>query len=160
MTLCPKNLTFGSRRTKWAPSRWAGEAGSDEGAIWYPTFPCKKRRSPSCRLNEVFLLPRWASRSPPHPSPSVTASPPRGSLWVVLPYTKKASQIRVRRWAPKQPPYRNTAPHHAKTSEWQRAGHKKRGGGGIPPRLFASGLSLEKAWIPRPGPGGNPPRRF
>ena len=31
--------------------------------------------------------------------------------------------------------------------------------GGPPPRLFASGLSLEKAWIPRPGPGGNPPRR-
>ena len=22
--------------------RWAGEAGSDEGAIWYPTFPCRK----------------------------------------------------------------------------------------------------------------------
>ena len=37
---------------------------------------------------------------------------------------------------------------------------KKGGAGGIPPRLFASGLSLEKAWIPRPGPGGNPPRRF
>ena len=29
------------------------------------------------------------------------------------------------------------------------------GAGGHPPRLFASGLSLEKAWIPRPGPGGN-----
>ena len=43
----------------------------------------------------------------------------------------------------------------AKTSEWERAGHKKGGAGGIPPRLFASGLSLEKAWIPRPGPGGN-----
>ena len=25
---------------------------------------------------------------------------------------------------------------------------KRRGAGGIPPRLFASGLSLEKAWIP------------
>ena len=47
----------------------------------------------------------------------------------------------------------------AKTSECQRAGHKKGGAGGHPPRLFASGLSLEKAWIPRPGPGGNPPRR-
>ena len=32
------------------------------------------------------------------------------------------------------------------------------GAGGHPPRLFASGLSLEKAWIPRPGPGGEPPR--
>ena len=38
----------------------------------------------------------------------------------------------------------------AKTSEWERAGPKKKGGaGGLPPRLFASGLSLEKAWIPR-----------
>ena len=36
----------------------------------------------------------------------------------------------------------------AKTSECQRAGHKKGGAGGHPPRLFASGLSLEKAWIP------------
>ena len=47
----------------------------------------------------------------------------------------------------------------AKTSERERAAHKKRGGGGPPPRLFASGLSLEKAWIPRPGPGGEPRRR-
>ena len=54
--------------------RWAGEAGSDEGAIWYPTFPCRKEVDGS-RLNEVFLLPRWATRSPPHQSPSVTASP-------------------------------------------------------------------------------------
>ena len=36
----------------------------------------------------------------------------------------------------------------AKTSECQRAGHKNGGAGGHPPRLFASGLSLEKAWIP------------
>ena len=38
-------------------------------------FLVEKRRSPDCRLNEVFLLLRWACRSPPHPSPSVTASP-------------------------------------------------------------------------------------
>ena len=44
----------------------------------------------------------------------------------------------------------------AKTSEWERAGPNPGGAGGIPPRLFASGLSLEKAWIPRPGPGGEP----
>ncbi len=42
----------------------------------------------------------------------------------------------------------------AKTSEWERAGHKK-GGAGLPPRLVASGLSLEKAWIP-PGTGRKP----
>ena len=52
--------------------------------------------------------------------------------------------------------YRSSAPHHAKTSECQRAGPKLGGRGASPPRLFASGLSLEKAWIPRPGPGGKP----
>ena len=44
----------------------------------------------------------------------------------------------------------------AKTSEWERAGHKPGGGGGPPPRLFASGLSLEKAWIPARDRAGNP----
>ena len=44
---------------------------------------------------------------------------------------------------------------NAKTSEWQRAGHQKGGAGGIPPRLFASGLSLEKAWIPARDRAGN-----
>ena len=55
--------------------RWAGEAGSDEGAILYPPFLVEKGGSPGRRLNEVFLLLRWATRLPPHPSPSVTASP-------------------------------------------------------------------------------------
>ena len=50
------------------PGRMRGRFGTQP-------FLVKKRRSPSCRLNEVFLLPRWATRSPPHPSPSVTASP-------------------------------------------------------------------------------------
>ena len=48
----------------------------------------------------------------------------------------------------------------AKTSERERAGPKKRGGGGPPPRdSLRPGFLLEKAWIPRPGPGGNPRRR-
>ena len=34
-----------------------------------------KKRAPACRPNGIFLLLRWASRSPPHQSPSVTASP-------------------------------------------------------------------------------------
>ena len=38
----------------------------------------------------------------------------------------------------------------------ERAIRKRGGAGATPPRLFASGLSLEKAWIPRPGPGGKP----
>ena len=58
--------------------------------------------------------------------------PPRGSLWVVQPYTKKAPQIRARTWAPYQPHYRSAAPRHAKTSEWERAGPKKGGAGALP----------------------------
>ena len=106
-----------------------------------------------------FYKERLATGSPPHPSPSVTASPQGEAFVGSMPLQRNAFspnpcsrkmriQIRARRWAPKQPHHRNNAPHHAKTSEWERAGHKKRGAGGIPPRLFASGLSLEKAWIP------------
>ena len=80
--------------------RWAGEAGSDEGAIQYPTFPCRKeggyRLSPQRNFSSAPL------GNPVAPS-SVTfgdSFPPRGSLWVVEPYTKKASQIRARRLAP------------------------------------------------------------
>ena len=36
----------------------------------------------------------------------------------------------------------------AKTSERAASGPLNQGGGGHPPRTFASGLSLEKAWIP------------
>ena len=49
---------------------------------------------------------------------------------------------------------------NAKTSEWERAGPKKGGAGGHPRDSLRPGFLLEKAWIPRPGPGGNPPRRF
>jgi len=36
--------------------RWAGEAGSDEGATLYPTFPCrnKKRGLPAVAPTEFF----------------------------------------------------------------------------------------------------------
>ena len=43
----------------------------------------------------------------------------------------------------------------AKTSEWERAAPNPGGAGGHPPRLFASGLSLEKAWIPARDRAGN-----
>ena len=61
------------------PSPW-GEGGPAKpgrmrGRFGTQPFLVEKGRSPDCRLNEVFLLPRWATRSPPHPSPPVTASP-------------------------------------------------------------------------------------
>ncbi len=97
-------------------------------------------------------------------------------------------QIRARTWATKQPNHRPAAPHHAKTSEWERAGHKKGGPGGLPPALFPPFLGRNGAPPPesaaprgaaprgtgkapttqrvrstpprpRPGTGGNPRRR-
>ena len=60
--------------------RWAGKAGSDEGAILYPTFPCRKeggsRLSPQRKFSSAPL------GNPVAPS-SVTfgdSFPPRGSL--------------------------------------------------------------------------------
>ena len=80
------------------------------------------------RPDRLLLLPRWATRSPPHPSPSVTASPqgeafvggtpPQRNAFSPKPcFRKKRIQIRVRRWEPKQPIHRPAAPPNAKTSE-------------------------------------------
>ena len=85
--------------------------------------------------------------------------PPRGSLWVVQLATKKRSKSGYAdgyRISPSTVPLRPTTPKPASGNERPL---NPGGAGGHPPRLFASGLSLEKAWIPRPGPGGNPPRR-
>ena len=144
----PKAFPLGGEGGPAKPGRMRGRFGTQP-------FLVEKRRSSGCRLNEVFLLPRWASRSPPHQSPSVTASPQGEASGLCSP---------TRRSVPNQGTQMGTEigarPEQcattAKTSECQRAGPKKRGAGGIPPRLFASGLSLEKAWIPRPGPGGDP----
>ena len=55
--------------------------------------------------------------------------------------TKKAPQIRACTWAPKQPNYRPAAATPKQASGSKRA--IKMGGGGIPPRLFASGTGRE-----------------
>ena len=51
--------------------------------------------------------------------------------------------------------YRSSAPHHAKTSECQRAGHKKGGPGGIAPGALSSGFLWRKPGS-RPESGGEP----
>ena len=68
----------------------------------------------------------------------------------------KSGHVDEPRNSPTTAPLRPTTPKRASGNE---RALKKGGAGGHPPRLFASGLSLEKAWIPRPGPGGEPPRR-
>ena len=82
----PQSLPLGGRTVRGTVRSGPGEAtinhrcpsahtGADEGAIWYPTFPCRKGEALVSRPGGIFLLPRWATRSPPHQSPSVTASP-------------------------------------------------------------------------------------
>ena len=80
--ISPKAFPSGGR----CPS---AHTGADEGAILYPTFPCRKqalsRLSPQRNFSPAPL------GNPVAPS-SVTfgdSFPPRGSLWVVQPYTKK-----------------------------------------------------------------------
>ena len=82
--------------------------------------------------------------------------PPRGSLWVVQPYTKKRPKSGHAEWLRNSPTIgtmRPTTPKRA--SESERA--LKKGGRGATPRdSLRPGFLLEKAWIPRPGPGGEP----
>src|SRR5699024_7250326 len=86
-----KSATLGSSLPKAFPLGGrcpSAHTGADEGAIWYPTFPCRKGKAPTCRPNGIFLLPRWATRSPPHQSPSVTASPQREASGLCSPTRK------------------------------------------------------------------------
>ena len=127
----PKAFPLGGR----CPS---AHTGADEGAILYPTFPCrnKKRGAPACRLNGIFLLLRWATRSPPHPSPSVTASPQGEASGLCSPTQKKRPKsghvhgLRNRRNIASLRP---TTPKPASGNE---RAIKKGGPGGLPPALF------------------------
>ena len=89
----------GSPTPKAFPSggRWAGEAGSDEGAIDWPNG-AEEGEHRGDRL--IFLQGKVGYRIAPSSVTFGDSFPPRGSLWVVQPYLKKAFQIRVRTWVP------------------------------------------------------------
>ena len=110
-------------------------------------FLVEKRGTPAYRPNGIFLLPRWATRSPPHPSPSVTASPQGEASGLCSPTRKK----RPKSGHVDGPRNRRTTRTMWHPTPKRASGNERaltQGGGGHPPRLFASGLSLEKAWIP------------
>ena len=69
--------------------RWAGEAGSDEGAILYPTFPCRKGGLSRPSPQRGFSIATLGNLVAPSSVTFGDSFPPRGSLWVVQPYTKK-----------------------------------------------------------------------
>ena len=133
--------------------RWAGEAGSDEGAILYPTFPCRKeggyRLSPQRHFSFAPL------GNPVAPS-SVTfgdSFPPRGSLWVVLPHTKKrpkSGYVHGPRNSPTIAPLRPTTPKRASGNERV----LNQGGRGHPPATLCVRAFSRESLDPRPGPGG------
>ena len=147
----PKAFPSGGR----CPS---AHTGADEGATLYPTFPCRKeggsRLSPQRKFSSAPL------GNPVAPS-SVTfgdSFPPRGSLWVVQPYTKKRpksghghgprnSLSTGTMWHPT--PKRASANERALSQE---------GRGPSPATLCVRAFSRESL-DPRPGPGGKPPRR-
>ena len=135
--------------------RWAGEAGSDEGATLYPTFPCRKEGSPGRRLNEVFLLPRWASRSPPHQSPPVTASPQGEASGLCSPTRKSVPNQGTQMGSEIAPPSEQCAPPRQNERASSERALKMGGRGATPRDSLRPGFLLEKAWIPCPGPAGN-----
>ena len=78
------------------PSPWGEGApvrtlGRMRGRFCTQPFLVEKRGAPAYRPNGSFLLPRWATRSPPHPSPPVTASPKGKPSQVVHPRNKMLS---------------------------------------------------------------------
>ena len=108
-----------SPRGEGAPVRTLGRM---RGRACTQPFLVENRRSPDCRLNEVFLLLRWACRSPPHQSPSVTASPQGEASGLCSPTRKSVpNQGTYMGTVLAPPPFRCAS--NAKTSEWERAGH-------------------------------------
>ena len=140
--------------------RWAGEAGSDEGAIRYPTFPCRKEAIFRLSPQRGFSIAPLGKSVAPSSVTFGDSFPPRGSLWVVQPYTKKrpkSGHVHGLRNSPTTAPLRPTTPKRASGNERPLT----QGGRGATPRdSLRPGFLLEKAWIPRPGPGGEPRRRF
>ena len=123
--LTPKAFPLGGR--------WAGEAGSDEGAILYPTFPCRKGGLSRPSPQRGFSIAPLGKSIAPSAVTFGDSFPPRGSLWVVQPSTKKRPKlghVDGPRNRPTTAPLRPTTPKRASGNE--RA--LKKGGAGALPR--------------------------
>ena len=155
----PKAFPSGGR----CPS---AHTGADEGAIPYPTFPCRKGTIYRLSPQRHFSFAPLGNPVAPSSVTSGDSFPPRGSLrrWYA-PATKcfRTQPLLPQNANPNQGTYMGyeIAPPPeqcgttAKTSEWKRAGHKTGGPGGLPPALFLP-ISREK-WGPRRA--GGPPGR-
>ena len=154
----PRNSPNHSAVQKPSPRGEGGPAkpGRMRGRSCTPPFLVEKGGSPGRRLNEVFLLPRWATRSPPHQSPSVTASPQGEASGLYSPTRKKrpkSGHVGGLRNRHAIAPLRYPTPKRASGNE---RAIKNGEAGALPRDSLRPGFLLEKAWIPRPGPGGEP----
>ena len=157
--------------------RWAGEAGSDEGAIRYPTFPCRKEAIFRLSPQRGFSIAPLGKSVAPSSVTFGDSFPPRGSLWVVQPYTKKrpksgyADGHRNRRTT-------GTMRHNSQNERASSERAINQGGGGSPPATLCVRAFSRESLDPPPGtgrettpqvwtcdgpslnhlPGGHPPR--
>ena len=112
----------------------------------------------TCRPDAFLLLPRWATRSPPHPPQCAHwgTFPPRGRLWGDEPdletfFRKNAFQhIFPRKMRPKsvlayrrQQPFDRTKANQPQTQRVGTSGHKNRGSRGLAPGPLSPHFSGE-----------------
>ena len=154
----PKAFPSGGR----CPS---AHTGADEGAIWYPTFPCRKKALSRLSPQRGFSIASLGNPVAPSSVTSGDSFPPRGSLrrWYA-PATKcfRTQPLLPQNANPNQGTHMGTVlappPEQcgttAKTSEWQRAGHKTGGPGGTAPGPLSPHFSGEMGTPPgRRAPG-------
>ena len=148
LRLYPQSLPLGG---EGAPVRTLGRM---RGRSCTQPFLVEKRGAPGCRPNGSFLLPRWATRSPPHPSPPVTASPQGEASGLCSPTRKKrpkSGHVHGHRTSPTTVPLRPATPKRASANERPLT----QGGRGPSPATLCVRAFSRESLDPRPGPGGN-----
>ena len=134
----------------------SAHTGADEGAIDSPNGAGEERRWGD---RPIFLQGKVGYRIAPSSVTFGDSFSPRGSLWVVLPHTKKrpkSGHVDGVRNSPSTGTMRHPTPKRASANE--RA--IKMGGRGPSPATLCVRAFSRESLDPRPGPGGNPPRRF
>ena len=131
----------------------------------------------TCRLNDFLLPPRWANRSPPHPTRLRRPTfPPRGRLWGVE--TQRVGNFLSQKCFPAYFPSKNASqislsiPEERAPQPYQRQRSPKRASGskrainpgsrGLP-LVFFPPTFFKESRAPPPesaGPGGAAPRGF
>ncbi len=144
----PKAFPLGGR----CPS---AHTGADEGATGLPNGAGEERRRGD---RSLLLQGKVGYRIAPSSVTFGDSFPPRGSLWVVQPYTKKRSKSgHVHGY--RNSPSTGTMRHNRQNERVPTSGPSKKGGRGSSPATLCVRAFSRESLDPRPGPGGNPRRR-